>query len=329
MVPRQRNLPAYVLAVVCALACPQLTGRAYAWNDHGHMQVAALAYARLSPKTKQRVGELLRLNPSYDHWTAGVPADEVQQAAFLWAATWADEIKSDPSYRDLGPDKEQGAAGYGDHLRHKHWHYVNQPLAGEGAAPAPNVATQIETLRQVLTDRAADDAYKSYALSWLLHLVGDVHQPLHCVTRSDPEHPHGDNGGNLVKIHGQRAPSPCRDPRFCHKPPSDSLHIFWDTLTGSSCCVSDALVASRALPAAPAAAAADLDVNTWVREGVALARDRVYTEPIAQGVGPFEMNDAYTRAAIALARERIALAGARLAGLLNAAFGTERALKAK
>jgi len=72
-------------------------------------------------------------------------------------------------------------------LRHKYWHFVDKPFSKDGTThfpelPIPNAQTQIDAFRAVLASNA-DDALKSYDLVWLLHLVGDVHQPLHASSR--------------------------------------------------------------------------------------------------------------------------------------------------
>src|SRR6202042_1762839 len=84
-----------------------------------------------------------------------------------------------------GGDSSSLNVGYTDLLRHRYWHFVDTPFSQDGstlpAIPAPNAQTQIAAFRAVLAS-AEPDELKSYDLVWLLHLVGDVHQPLHCVT---------------------------------------------------------------------------------------------------------------------------------------------------
>ena len=134
------------------------------------------------------------------------------------ASTWPDQIKSKAGYTDDGPDphgnRPDGASsslnvGYSDHLHHKYWHFVDTPFTEDGttlpAIPSPNAETQIATFRAVLGTSPAGDV-KSYDLVWLLHLVGDVHQPLHSSTRVSATDTDGDSGGNNVKL----CASPCR-----------------------------------------------------------------------------------------------------------------------
>ena len=175
------------------------TSTSHAWNAQGHMMVAAVAYNNLTQQTKDRVDALLLLNPDRDNWFALIPqgasATKKKKMVFMIAATWADRIKSDPDYHTDGthngnrPPNDPSASqniGYDDLARHKYWHFKdlffsqdNTPLP---TVPTPNAETQIDTFRAVLASNKPD-ALKSYDLSWFLHLMGDVHQPLHCTAR--------------------------------------------------------------------------------------------------------------------------------------------------
>jgi hypothetical protein len=304
---------------------------ARAWDDFGHMEVAAVAFGSLTPKVKKRVAALLALNPRYPNWIVGAPAAERERAAFMRAATWADAIRTDPAF-DHDPQHDPPGAptatqnvGYGDTLPHTYWHYVNRPLSADGTpvppTPVPNVETEIRLLRAALAAETTPDALKSYDLVWLLHLVGDVHMPLHCVARFDAREPSGDRGGNNVQITGNAQPPTCDDPRYCPYGPPTELHAFLDTIAGSGYATAPVLAAAAKLPKAPAPAAAEQDVSAWVTEGFDLARAKVYVPPIGLGPGPFEVTPAYQAAMAELGRKRIALAGARLARLLNDALG--------
>lgn len=207
---------------------------AHAWNDEGHMAIAHVAYERLKPPTRSRVDSLLKLNPYYSRWLAAVrpraSEAETNLLIFMIAATWADQIKDDPEYKDDGsnggntPGGPQSSLniGYSDRLRHKYWHFIDTPFSQDGTAlpavPHPDAEIKIAAFRKVLAS-GQSDTLKSYDLVWLEHLVGDVHQPLHAVTRVSAALPGGDAGGNLVAI----CSAPCRD----------SLHAFWDRLIGS------------------------------------------------------------------------------------------------
>jgi len=270
-------------------------GQARAWNPHGHRVVAAVAHARLQPRVQQRVAALLASRPEYRQWAAGVPPAERDRAAFLRAANWADDIRELPAYSEA--------------QKHKDWHYINVPFSIDGTRtrpPAvPNVETQIRELRRQLAAPGTSDEAKSSALVWLLHLVGDVHMPLHCVARFDRLLPQGDRGGTLILLSAD---------------PKDHLHGFWDRALGDEGDVRMALAAAQALPEPPAALAAIADEKVWVAEGVEAAKRWVYRGPVKAGPGPFTLDPVYGRDARAISAQRIALAGARLAKLLNEAL---------
>ena len=119
-----------------------------------------------------------------------------------------------------GPESRRNI-GYSDHLMHRYWHYVDVFFSPDHTplpnTPVPNALTQIAAFRAVLASNAPDEL-KSYDLTWLLHLVGDLHQPLHCTARVTKAEPNGDAGGNKVLLHCQGCPP--------------KLHAFWDGALG-------------------------------------------------------------------------------------------------
>jgi len=309
-----------VLGVVLGLVLV-LGEQAFGWNEHGHMSVAYVAYRQLTPATRDRVNVLLKLNPKYDDWAATVSqqvpnasADDKDLMIFMIAATWADQIKRDSTYTKDGgqngnrpegsPDPGKNT-GYDDLLMHKYWHFIDTPFTTDGttlpAIPTPNAQERIALFRGVLASTTAADALKSYDLTWLLHLVGDIHQPLHAATRVSSTDPDGDAGGNLVKL----------DCAKCQ------LHGFWDDLLGKQNNVTAVREAARKLPKPNAELAAKSDQKDWIAESLQEAQQTVYSAPIATGDGPFTLTTQYKKNAGKLAKQRVALAGTRLANLLN------------
>jgi hypothetical protein len=290
------------------------TRTASAWNSFGHMMIAAVAYEQLTPAARSRVAQLLPLNPDYPRWISHTAKEERDELAFVIAATWADEIKSEPDYvndgeHPAGPDAARNI-GYADHLQHRYWHFIDLPFSTDHTPlqpPAtPNVQTQIALFRRTLRSGEASDELKSYDLVWLLHLVGDVHQPLHTTSRFTHSQPHGDEGGNRVAL--------------CEKPCREELHAYWDNLPGIE---KRAIVATRRaahLPTPDPRVAAIDDVGRWVRESFLIAQNSVYIPPIGDGPGPWRIDRPYQSIAHRVARERLALAGARLAHVLNETF---------
>ena len=309
-----------VLGVVLGLALV-LGEQAFAWNDRGHMSVAYVAYKQLKPATRDRVNVLLKLNPKYNDWAATVSQQVPNASAgdkdlmiFMIAATWADQIKRDSTYTkdggqngnrpDGSPDPGKNT-GYDDLLMHKYWHFIDTPFTTDGTTlptiPTPNAQERIALFRGVLASTTATDALKSYDLTWLLHLVGDIHQPLHASTRVSSTDPDGDAGGNLVKL----------DCAKCQ------LHAFWDDLLGKQNNLKTATQAARKLPKPNAELAAKSDEKDWIAESFQEAQQTVYSAPIAAGDGPFTLSTQYKKSAGKLAKQRAALAGTRLANLLN------------
>jgi hypothetical protein len=316
---------------LCAalLLASSISSPALAWNDKGHMMVAFLAYQQLNQATRARVAVLLELNPQFNSWKqmipAGTPTADRPALIFAIAATWPDFIKGHGNFKDDGthdgnrPDGPSSSLndGYSDKLRHKYWHFVDEPFTRDGtplpALPEPNVESRIHLFRTVLSTpgMAQDDPLKSYDLVWLLHLIGDVHQPLHAAARVRAAQPEGDDGGNLVTV--------------CAKPPCGGsgptvtrLHSFWDGLFGQERDVASAVAAAAQIQPAPAAKAAILDEHQWVIESFDLAQGEVYRPPVGPAAGPFSLNATYRNGARALARKQVALAAARLANVLNA-----------
>jgi len=283
------------------------------------MMVAAVAYKQLTPTIRTRVDALLKLNPYYATWQSRIPqplpASERAASIFMLAATWADAIKSDKAYRDdgtAGGDRPDGRSssqntGYSDALRHKYWHFLYQPFATDGsplpAIPTPNAVDRIELFRTTIASPTASDDLKSYDLSWLLHLIGDIHEPLHGATRISATQPQGDNGGHLV--------------RLCAKPCKDELHAFWDSVLGTDQSPTTVLKAAAALQSADPTQAGDLNPAHWATEDLNLAKTSVYVPPIGAGKGPFPLTAPYKTHAKNLAERQVALAGARLAKVLN------------
>lgn len=304
------------LAVVVLLlsACLQ----ALAWNSVGHMTVAYAAYQQLTPAEKARVAVLLKLNPYYSKWLGFIPAGtsdaDRDMYVFMMAATWPDEIKAMGSGYTGNDNPPRGESpslnvGYSDKQAHKYWHFVNTPFSQDGTAlPAVGVPTatqKIGVFRQALAS-SEPDLLKSYDLVWLLHLVGDVHQPLHCATRVTKAKPHGDEGGNLVVVDG----------------PDKELHAFWDDAVGEGDTQDfmKAVTVGQSLPPADASLAADAKEDDWAAESFSLAKSNVYIDPVGPGLGPYNLAETYTTNTQKLAEQRIALASARLANLLKAAL---------
>jgi hypothetical protein len=300
-----------LLLPLCNVVAP---APAIAWWDLGHMQIAAVAFDKLEPSVRGKVATLLELNPDYQAWTAGVPDADRDRTAFVRAATWADDIKRRPDYIKDGnhPSGPHAAdnIGYVDKHVHGYWHFIDFPFSPDHTplqVPAePNALTQIAAFRDTLAGPASQET-KSYDLVWLIHIVGDAHQPLHATSRFTSGLRNGDSGGNEEKV--------CVSLDCGLK-----LHAFWDGVLGDRGSVADATAAAALLPVPDPAAAAIADPRAWFKESFGLAQEAVYTPAIGDGHGPFTLDAEYQGRALAIAKNRAALAAARLANLLNAAL---------
>jgi hypothetical protein len=310
--------------------------RAHAWNNVGHMVVAKLAFDELDDGQKVKVGKLLRQHPHYAEFLTKNRPEGVSEEewAFLKAATWPDWVRprrNDPRGERVtryhrGPD-----------------HYINFPLVRPGdeqrfnpatLGPNPDTPDILSALKQrvgELTESTASAEDRAVALCWLLHLIGDLHQPLHSTALFSTLFPQGDRGGNLfgVRVNGRKT----------------NLHAYWDNLLGDDPNYLDEsaehhaklykqvkeLTESLRAPEYQRDKLPELAKNTtfpsWARESFELARDVAYgkltVEPVlvSGGTVPEAAKEAgaeYDKLAQAIARRRVALAGHRLADRLKA-----------
>jgi hypothetical protein len=289
-----------------------------AWDSEGHMMVAYIAFQNLNPATKAAVTRLLQEHPDYQTWVAGIPADASHQderlaRAMMIAATWPDQIKSNAKYKNDGetpPNKPTSGqnVGYTDLFQHRYWHFENIPYAVSGAKGLPPASINAEerinlfvtTLQQAPTAALLDK--QSYDLVWLLHLIGDIHQPLHCASRFTPTQSKGDEGGLKVTVKPTAGAS-------------TALHFFWDDLPGTSTDPNAAITAVGQLPTV--SPTANIDVHAWTTDSEHLAETVAYAAPIGISSGPYNLNSTYEQNAHETAGTQLATAGLRLANILN------------
>jgi hypothetical protein len=287
-----------------------------AWWDGGHMQIAAIAYSKLTPEAKDRVDALIKLNPDYKTWVGCFPPDQVNKLAFVRASVWADDIKEEPAYTDDG-NSPTDSGSYQDKLMHKYWHFMDTAFPTPDDTPTEpadpiNALTQIKQFKAALpSSSGVTDDVRSYDLVWVLHLVGDAHQPLHSVSRFSTAFPHGDRGGNSEKVNpasGEVLP----------------LHSYWDRMFGGYSTPQGAVrdADKSGLDNLPVDdnLAAISDPEKWFQESFELAKKFAYAEPVFSGTQPIELTREYETAARNISRSQAALAAQRLANMLNEAF---------
>jgi hypothetical protein len=299
--------------LAASLLIPQV---ALAWNGAGHMTVARIAYANLTDSARTRVDTLLRQHPDFTRLSAGLSPrnPDFNLIIFMRAATWPDAIKSDPRFFEDGGTPTMLKAGFPSMERHREWHFIDTPFSTDGTPtappPTPNAITELPRL---ISEIGSDPAtfspnLQAYDLAWLIHLTGDVHQPLHATSRFTSKHgaPEGDRGGNLFKI---TVPGSS----------INNLHSFWDDLLGTD--ISVPSVKSRAasiMRLFPPENPADMNPQDWVDQSLDAAKITVYSIG-RDGVGDPRprVTTAYRNKSRPLANKRAALAGYRLAAVIN------------
>ena len=273
---------------------------AAAWGPEGHAIVAEIAEARLTDAARAQMVQLLS-QEGHQH------LDEV--------ASWADAIR--PSHPDTGP-----------------WHFVDIPLSAQGYnatrdCPGSNcVVDQIGHWAAVLGDPNATPTDRLTALKYVVHFVGDIHQPLHCATNlTDYPPPFGDRGGNYVRL------------TYFHR--ETNLHAVWDggiieealhvklgpnyapdlaATRAEAERLGQTLTATDAAAWAPSGLSAHLDVATvqWANESHKLAQTAYLLAPLAPRPEGWEAG--YQEREWPVVQGQLSRAGVRLAEVLNEAL---------
>lgn len=307
--PSGPEMPRFFRCAAVLLAGLVLPSQALAWNRAGHMVSGAIAYNELrtrDPAALQRAIALLRAHPAYQaRWLPliterGMADHDI--TLFMYAARWPDDVRDEPQFD------------------HPTWHYTNIPLVPPGDSTRPPAGiggdVVIETAHNlsVLRDSEASDVEKAIALCWVLHLVGDLHQPLHAVSLYSSRWAQGDRGGNLIFVRATMASQPI------------NLHSFWDGLIIGSddvrATMNRAIALRAAHPSGPLASRiALLAPAGWARdEDLSLSARWAYLDGKLEGGTSREtatvLPESYAANAQRVAEERVTLAGYRLGALL-------------
>jgi hypothetical protein len=262
-----------------------------AWWEYGHESVATIAYLKVGPRTRVEIGRLLRQSRLLD--TPTCPARTIEQAS-----VWPDCIKT------LGERFSYAAT----------WHYQNvdvcRPFDQASACRDGNcVSAQIERNLRLLADRRIPVRERLFALAFVVHLMGDLHQPMHAGDRGDL----GGNrlGANYGVIAGRT-----------------NLHTIWDGYLADRG-ISEPPGGPRGIlsqmTGADMAAMRAGTVTDWARESWQVARDFAYATVLSDPCGPVSaerpvVTEETTRRLVPVVRRQIARGGLRLARLLDEAF---------
>ena len=281
---------------------------ALAWNAAGHRLVATIAWHHFDNEVRTEVARLLHAHPDYERWCKRIGDECDDKQVFIEASTWPDEIRKDPRFYNPGVDEPTPLlAGFPDMGRHRSWHYVNRSF--EGASPEQPQSGQIDRQlieqANILGTRQAPLADRSYALPWLIHMVGDAHQPLHASIRLDADGK-WDKLGNGTMVHNP----------FNPRKLNSTLHAFWDDLPGPPGLRGERLdKAAQALIATYPHPARTLSSDQWITESWRIARDSAYPE--GEESSP-TISAVFFENSRQIANRRVSEAGCRLADLLSA-----------
>jgi len=232
---------------------------------------------------------------------AGLTGAARDRTTFAYLARWPDDIRGSALDRPAQHYRMRIVSNLGDML----------PLRNGDAASA--YASSLATLR----NRAAPARDRAVALAWLFHIVGDMHQPLHAGTWLSWQYPKTDRIGSIAYVRTSRGSA------------AVSLHEFWDDAAdrpGSDLTGADALAAAlaRRFPRdrLPELARRPADFDVWTDESALLARRVAYQNgDLITGVTPRAapiLAPRYVETARSVSERRLAVAGQRLADILEA-----------
>lgn len=255
--------PFLCVAIILSTSSP-----GYSWGDEGHKIVVDLAWNYLNESTRQAIHDL------------------IGDKSLSSYGSWADDYRRD--HRDTGP-----------------WHYVNISLRSDAYlasrdCPHECVVSKIHDFTAVLADKSASPDKRKEALLFLIHFVGDIHQPMHAVAEAA--------GGNQVKVMFL-ASDHCGE-YMCN------LHGVWDTslIEHTRRSESDYVAyLERMIKEEGLESKATGTAEDWANESLAAARSAWPPTPM--------LGQDYYQQNIKIVDQRLALAGLRLARLLNQAMG--------
>ena len=287
-----------IIAAAITTAILAAAGPAAAWGELGHKVTALIAYKHLTPAARAKVDALLAAD-----------TDDLTPSDFASRANWADKYRN--GHRETAP-----------------WHFVDIEIdhpdlrsaclgypalaAGQSASQGPSqdcVVDKIDEFAAELHNPATPQAERIVALKFLIHFIGDLHQPLHA---SD----HNDKGGNCIGL---------SSPPDGH---STNLHAYWDTgvierLGGSAEEIAAKL--NAAITPGEAAAWATGDARSWAMESFQIAQRDIYalpSRPTCGDHGSVTLSTAYQATAQRDAAVQFEKAGIRMAAMLNRALGS-------
>ncbi|MFO0968667.1 MAG: S1/P1 nuclease [Gemmataceae bacterium] len=324
-----------LLTLLLLLLAP---GAGWGWWKTGHHVVANIAYDRLDKETRDVLVGWLRAHPRLKEEFAipkdiqALGKDAEDRWLFLVAAEWPDLIRGKAAYdrpqwhyinnRFFLTDTDKEALG--DRVKPNTSRTVPDGLRDDAEPLDLNAAQAAQLCLKRLGRADVPAGKKAVYLCWVLHIVGDVHQPCHSASlysRALFNGADGDRGANRIPLAS-----------------GENLHAFWDSLLGGAKLSSAGdvnavrkrslqILDNDAFRKAAEKAATAPEVDTAIAESFALLPEAVYDEAMRAAIrdkesagkklDPLALTDEYRKAAGQLARRRVAEAGYRLGVLLN------------
>ncbi len=322
-----KRLFTFLLVIAAAVT---FVSKASAWDDTGHKLVTYIAWQQMSPTAREKAFKLLMSAPEDSDLSVFYLQDSRSEAVkqrelFMIAATWADIVR-DRKFKTRFEKYHKGDWHYADTF----WRDSNgkTEMLNDFQEAKGKAVEQLMYFDKLLRDTSAGDEEKAIALAWILHLGGDIHQPLHTSARVTELDPKGDQGGNLFLLSPKDATGENRL----------NLHWYWDSIIGRNiprfydACDSDYLppMAQEIVNKYPYPSMQNrLEIgqfDKWQQESFQIAMTKLYPPTLIRYETPSE---AYKKQAFQIAQEQIALAGYRLGQMLNEIFDTPQTGKDK
>lgn len=269
--------------LILSLFAPKL----WAWNALGHEVVALIAYQHLTPEARNQVDlAVSKMHQEYPDINS-----------YAQIASWPDALRSqkiDTFTR---------------------WHYIDTPFSTDGTPLRNSIDTDnavwvLDQIEVVVGNKEANPFERARFIAFLTHIAGDIHQPMHTVSRFSANHSLGDRGGNdyFIKFKGQEI----------------NMHKFWDEgageFMGSFAPDHAAKLATQIEEQYPESYFGNKTSvsapDAWAAEGVTFAKANVYIAPENEPLTEDYIDQSKQRA-----MQQAALAGYRLANVLNKLLG--------
>jgi S1/P1 Nuclease len=307
-----------VLMLVAVLVLPQPV---LAWNGTGHRLVASIAWDNLSDTTRKKIVNLMRQAPKGNCLRELFNANDGEREFFVAAATWPDILRGGKGIPKQCTD-----------LHKPEWHFKDRfwsGVSGDSQNPPKdlnrplakiNAVERLEKFRSFVNGNGKVGD-RAMGVAWMIHLVGDIHQPLHTSGRVTATEQNGDVGGNTFFV----GPAKIVDGKNL----TPKLHGYWDNIVDSA----DprlpdekfneyiARLTTKFQADFPKSHFQNLEpgqFDNWAIESLRNAQRSAYPKTLKRGQVP---NSQYKASTFKVAEESIAEAGYRLADLLESIFG--------